>query len=123
MHKSICHDLVVLLPILHTCCPRPGSGKESPTSTGSAGGVSYGSSSQLQQITVREEIPAEQGDEIGQGPGERGQVMQVLDDEHGDQCCPNLDVQSVLRGAHEGLHLEVLLERLEEDLYLPQRSL
>ncbi len=45
--------------------------------------------------------------------------MQVLDDEHGDQCCPNLDVQSVLRGAHEGLHLEVLLERLEEDLYLP----
>ena len=45
--------------------------------------------------------------------------MQILDDEHGNQCCPNLYVQSVLRGAHEGLHLEVLLERLEEDLYLP----
>ncbi len=45
--------------------------------------------------------------------------MQILDNEHGDQCCPNLDIQSVLRGAHEGLHLEVLLERLEEDLDLP----
>lgn len=46
-------------------------------------------------------------------------MLEVFDDEHGDQCCPNLDVECVLAGAHEGFHFEVLLESLEEDLDLP----
>jgi hypothetical protein len=46
-------------------------------------------------------------------------VMEVLDDEHGYQCCPNLDIQGIFRGSNEGFDLEVLLKRFEEDLYLP----
>ena len=37
----------------------------------------------------------------------------------GDQGCPNLDAQGVFAGAHEALHFEILLERLEKQLDLP----
>lgn len=34
-------------------------------------------------------------------------------------CCPNLNLQRIGRGAHKGLHLQVLLQALEEQLNLP----
>ena len=33
--------------------------------------------------------------------------------------CPNLHVRSVLAGAHNGLYLRILLERLEKQFDLP----
>ena len=46
-------------------------------------------------------------------------MVQPLEQKDGDQGCPNLDAQGVFGGAHETLHFEVLLERLEEQLNLP----
>ena len=48
-----------------------------------------------------------------------GKVMQPLEQQHGDQGCPNLDVQRIFGGAHEALDLEVLLQRFEEQFDLP----
>ena len=45
--------------------------------------------------------------------------MQELQQQHGDQCCPNLRLDGVFAGADEGLDLEVLLQRLEEQFDLP----
>ena len=47
-------------------------------------------------------------------------MVQVLNDEHGDQYFPNLDTQSFILCAHEGLYLKVPLDRLEEDLNFPE---
>ena len=40
-------------------------------------------------------------------------------DQHGNQCCPNLNLYGIGTGSHEGLDLEVLLQRFKEDLHLP----
>lgn len=45
--------------------------------------------------------------------------MQPLQQKQGEQGCPNLDAQRVLAGADKALDLEVLFERLEEQLDLP----
>ena len=46
-------------------------------------------------------------------------MLQVLQNEDCDQCFPNLDQERIGRGAHEGLDLEILLDRLEKDIDLP----
>ena len=45
--------------------------------------------------------------------------MKVLDQQHGNQCCSNLSVESVFAGPNEGLDFQILLQGLEEKLYLP----
>src|ERR1700730_9382931 len=45
--------------------------------------------------------------------------MEPLEQQQREQSCPNLNAQGVLARADEGLDLEVLLERLEEQLDLP----
>src|SRR5580704_11201184 len=45
--------------------------------------------------------------------------MQPFEQQEGDQGCPNLDAQGVFAGADEGLHSEILLQRLEKQLDLP----
>jgi hypothetical protein len=40
--------------------------------------------------------------------------MQPFEQEEGDQGCPNLDAQGVFAGADEGLHGQILLQRLEQ---------
>lgn len=45
--------------------------------------------------------------------------MEPLDQEQGDQGCPNLDAQGIFAGADESLDAQRLLERLEDDLDLP----
>jgi hypothetical protein len=42
--------------------------------------------------------------------------VQPFQQEQGDQGCPNLDAESVLTGANEGLHGEILLERFKKQL-------
>lgn len=66
-----------------------------------------------------EEIHAQERDEIGQAPAETGGQLQVTQQQHRDQCRPNLRLDRVGRGADEGLDLQVLLERLEEQFDLP----
>src|ERR1700730_14855569 len=45
--------------------------------------------------------------------------MQPFEQEEGDQGCPNLDAQGVFAGADEGLHGQILFQRLKNQLYLP----
>lgn len=45
--------------------------------------------------------------------------MQPLEQEQGDQGCPNLNQQSILTGSDEGFDFQVLLEHLEKQFDLP----
>ena len=45
--------------------------------------------------------------------------MQELHRQQCDECCPNLRLQRVGGGPHEGLDAEILLQRLEQQLDLP----
>jgi len=45
--------------------------------------------------------------------------LQILEQQQGDQGGPDLDLQGVGAGAHEGSDAQVLLERLEEQFDLP----
>lgn len=65
-----------------------------------------------------EEIYAQECDEIGQTPAETGGQLQILQ-QHRDQCRPKLGLDRIRRGANEGLDLQILLERLEEQFDLP----
>jgi len=44
----------------------------------------------------------------------------MLQEQDRNQCCPNLDEKRVLAGSDKGLDLQVLLDRLEENLDLPE---
>ena len=48
-----------------------------------------------------------------------GTELEVFEQQHGNQCCPNLGLQGIGAGADEGLNLEMLLEHLEEKFDLP----
>ena len=63
---------------------------------------------------MREEIHAEQGDQVPQGPREAGPQLQVLQQQDGDQRRPDLDLQGIGAGPHEGLDLQRLLQSLEQ---------
>jgi len=49
-------------------------------------------------------------------------MVQPLDHQQGNQGCPNLDAKGVLALSYEGFDLQVLLQRLEEELDLPPAS-
>jgi len=50
---------------------------------------------------------------------EVGPKLEKPEDQHGNQCCPNLYPDGIRAGSNKGLDLEVLLQMLEEDLNLP----
>ena len=68
---------------------------------------------------MREEIHPQERDEIRQRPAKAGAQLQVLEQQDGDERGPHLDLQGVGAGPHEGLDLQVLLQRFEEQLDLP----
>jgi len=68
------------------------------------------------QVAVNKQLLPQQGHQPGQAPAQPRPQLQKLDEQNRDPCCPNLDFQRVGRGPHEGLHPQVLLQRLEEQL-------
>jgi hypothetical protein len=68
---------------------------------------------------VREEVHPQQGDQVRERPGEPGPQLEILEEQHGDQRRPDLDLQGVGARSHEGLDLQVLLQGLEEQFDLP----
>ena len=66
-----------------------------------------------------EELCPEQGHQVGQGPREAGVELEVLKEQQGDQGRPELGVEGVCTRPHEGLDLQVLLQRLEQEHDLP----
>ena len=65
------------------------------------------------------EVHPQQGDQVGERPREAGPQLEILEEQDRDECRPDLDLQGVGAGPHEGLDLQVLLERLEEQFDLP----
>ena len=49
--------------------------------------------------------------------------MKPLQQEHGNEGCPNLDVNGIGTGSNEAFDFEVLLEGFKKYFDLPQRSL
>src|SRR5258708_6115408 len=56
-------------------------------------------------------------------PEGAGPQLQVFQQQHGDECCPDLDVQRVGAGAHKGFDAQILLQIAEEDFDLPAFSI
>ena len=65
------------------------------------------------------EIHPKQGHQIQKRPGEFGPKLEKFEDQHGNQCCPNLNLDGIGAGSDKGLDLEVLFEMFKEDLDLP----
>ena len=68
---------------------------------------------------MSKEIHPEQGHQIRKRPAEFGPKLQKTKNQHGNQCCPNLNLDGIGTGANKGLDLEVLLQMLKEDFNLP----
>lgn len=73
----------------------------------------------LEQITIDEQLLAQQSREIGQAPAEASPQLQILEQEQSDQGGPDLNLQGVGAGADESFDAQVLLQRLEEEFNLP----
>ena len=71
------------------------------------------------QVSVCKQTPAQESHQIRQRPGARGFKLPEFDQQHRNQCCPNLNVQGVFRGADKGFNPQVLFDGLEKQLDLP----
>ena len=69
----------------------------------------------LPQIPMDKEIQAQQRNEVREAPLDAAAHLQILENEDGDQCCPNLDAHRVGAGADKGFDLELLLEQFEKE--------
>jgi len=68
---------------------------------------------------MSKETHPKQGHQIRKRPIEFGPKLEKAEDQHRNQCCPNLNLDGIGAGSNEGLDLEVLLQMFKEDLYLP----
>ncbi len=50
---------------------------------------------------------------------ELGSKLEETENQHCDQCCPNLNLSRIGAGSHKGLGLKILLQGFKEDLDLP----
>src|SRR5258708_6707784 len=66
------------------------------------------------QVAVDEQLMSYQRHEVGEAPGKGAAHLQVLQQEHGDQRRPDLDLHGVLACTDKRLDLERLLEGLKK---------
>src|SRR5437667_5976952 len=71
------------------------------------------------EITVDKQLVPQQGNEVGQGPAEGRNQLQVSQQQHGDESRPDLRLHCIGAGPQKRFDLEVLLQRLEEQFHLP----
>ena len=71
------------------------------------------------KISMSKEIHSQQGHEIRKRPVKLGPKLKESQDQHRNQCCPNLNLNGIGTGADKGLDLEVLFQGFKEDLDLP----
>src|SRR5215510_8552246 len=71
------------------------------------------------EISIDKEIHSQQRGQIRQRPSKLRFHLEVLQNQHGNQCGPNLNVKRIGRCADEGFDPEVLLEGFKEKLDLP----
>lgn len=68
------------------------------------------------QVAIYGQLLPQQGNEGRQAPAMGALQLQVLQNQHGDERRPDLNLHRVLAGTDEGLDLQALLESLEEEL-------
>ncbi len=56
------------------------------------------------------QIHSQQGNQIQKGPIDLRPKLEEVEDQHGKQCCPNLNLNGIRIGSNKGLDLEVLLQ-------------
>ena len=66
------------------------------------------------------QIHTENSHQIRKSPVEFGPQVQKAEDQHRNPCCLNLNLDRIRTGPNKGLDLEVLLQRFEKQLNLPQ---
>src|SRR5512139_842131 len=71
------------------------------------------------KIPMGKQIHSQQGHQIRKGPIELGSELKEPQDQHRNQCCPNLNPHRIGAGPHKGLDFEVLFQSLKENLDLP----
>ena len=71
------------------------------------------------ELPVREQVHAEQRHRIRHRPTPARLQLHQSRHQHGDQGGPHLGLHRRRGGAHEGLDLQILLQRLEEGLHRP----
>jgi hypothetical protein len=71
------------------------------------------------KISMRKQVHSQQGDQIRKGPAEFGSKLEEPQDQHRNQCCPNLNLNGIGTGAYKGLDLQILFQSPEEGLYSP----
>ncbi len=71
------------------------------------------------EVSVCEEVHPKQCHQVGERPVELGAQLEPAQEQHGNQCCPDLNLDGIGAGADERLDLQILLEGLEEQLDLP----
>src|SRR4030066_1523354 len=71
------------------------------------------------KISMSKEVHSQQGHEIRKGPVKLGAKLEETENQHRNQCCPNLDLNGIGTGPHKGLDLKVLFQGFKEDLNLP----
>src|SRR5690349_6458321 len=73
----------------------------------------------LPQVSVHQQIHAEEIDQIGERPCRFGFQLQELDQNHRDHGCPNLDPYCICRTAHKTFDVKILFDELEKNFNLP----
>jgi len=71
------------------------------------------------KISMSKEVHSQQGHEIRKGPVKLGSKLEETENQHCNQCCPNLDLHGIGTGTHKGLDLKVLFQGFKENLNLP----
>jgi hypothetical protein len=87
--------------------------------TGKLGRSLEGIIEPVPEVAVGKQIQAEQSHQTAERQVVLGTELEVLEQQHGNQCCPNLCFQGIRAGADEGLDLEMLFEHFEEELNFP----
>ena len=64
------------------------------------------------EVSVDKEVQAQERHQIREAPSQTAAHLEILQEQDGDECCPNLDVHRIGAGSHEGFDFQVLLNVL-----------
>src|ERR1041384_3942221 len=73
----------------------------------------------IPQVTVYQKVHAQKVDQVGKRPTKLRLQLEKLNQQHCDQCCPNLNPNGIRRHPHETFYPQILLQHLEEAFNLP----
>jgi len=74
---------------------------------------------EIKEIASVKKVDLEQAQPLSEQDSQPSFEPQERQDQVGDQCYPDLGHDGVLRGAQEGLDLQILFKRFEDQLDLP----